>query len=222
MDLRAVIFDLDNTLMDRDDTFRKFSEQFVTEHLSHLVATIQAEIVVDMKVRDADGYRNKQQFFQELVNVLPWENGLSAMDIEQYYNEHYMSHASRMAYVEEALIHCKQRGYVMGIITNGKHHIQREKIDKLQLNEHFHTIVISEDTGIQKPAPQIYQMALDQLGVTADQAVFIGDHPRNDIWGPNQIGIRGIWLRRNHLWDDELNVKPWRIIHELNELVEIL
>ncbi|HEY2492668.1 MAG TPA: HAD family hydrolase [Paenibacillus sp.] len=222
MDLKAVIFDLDNTLMDRDTTFRKFSEQFVSEHLSHLIKSAQAEIVVDMKIRDADGYRNKQQFFQELVDVLPWKNKVSAVDIEQFYNIHYMTHACRMAYAEEALMYCNHRGYAMGIITNGRQHIQQGKINKLQLIEHFHTVVISENTGIQKPAPEIYQMALDQLGVTADQAVFVGDHPRNDIWGPDQVGIRGIWLRRNHIWDDELNVKPWRTIHELNELVEII
>lgn len=222
MDLKAVIFDLDNTLMDRDTTFRKFSEQFVTDHLNHLGEFTQAEIVADMKVRDADGYRNKQEFFQELVDVLPWREKLSAVDIEQYYNTHYMTHACRMAYVEESLIHCYQRGFVMGMVTNGKHHIQHGKINRLELMEHFHVVVISEDTGIQKPAPQIYQMALDQLGVTADQAVFIGDHPRNDIWGPHQVGIRGIWLRRNHVWDDDLEVKPWRTINELNELVEIV
>jgi putative hydrolase of the HAD superfamily len=220
--IKAIIFDLDNTLMDRDMTFRKFSEQFVSEHLGHLDQQTQDKIVADLKVRDADGYRNKQEFFAEMVAVLPWVNPITAIEIEAYYNIHYMTHACRMEFVEEALAHCQTRGYLMAIMTNGQHHIQYGKMDILQLRELFHTIVISEDAGMKKPDPRIYQMALDKLQVSAENTIFIGDHPVNDIWGANQVGIRGIWLRRNHLWDDSLGMKPWKTIDQLNELIEII
>ncbi|MNP12091.1 Pyrimidine 5'-nucleotidase YjjG [compost metagenome] len=222
MIIQAIIFDLDNTLMDRDMTFRKFSEQFVREHLGHLDPLTQAEIVADLKVRDADGYRNKQEFFVEMEEVLPWEVPVTASEIEAYYNIHYMTHACRMAYVEEALAHCKRRGYRMGIMTNGQHDIQYGKMDMLQLTELFHTVIVSEDTGMKKPDQRIYQMALDKLEVPAENTVFIGDHPVNDIWGAYQVGIRGVWLRRNHPWDDSLGMKPWKSIDQLNELMEII
>ncbi|WP_438350230.1 HAD family hydrolase [Paenibacillus sp. FA6] len=222
MHIKAVIFDLDNTLMDRDMTFRKFTEQFVGEHLGHLDQHIQDEIVSDLKVRDADGYRNKQGFFAEMVEVLPWNNLVTASEIEAYYNKHYMTHACRMDYVEEVLAYCKYRGYRMGIMTNGPHYNQYRKMDVLQLRELFHTVIVSEDAGMKKPDQRIYQMALDKLQVSAENTVFVGDHPVNDIWGANQVGIRGIWLRRNHLWDDSLGMKPWKMIDQLNELMEII
>jgi len=221
--IKAIIFDLDNTLMDRDTTFRKYSEQFVNDHLGHLDQLTQAEIVSDLKVRDADGYRDKQAFFEEMVECLPWKKqALTVPEIELYYNTHYMTHACKMDYVDEVLAYCQSQGYLMAIMTNGKHHIQYGKMGLLQLGEQFHTVIVSEDAGMKKPDRRIYQMALDKLEVAAENTVFVGDHPRNDIWGANQVGIRGIWLRRYHGWDDSLGIKPWKTIDQLNELLGII
>ncbi|WP_232510184.1 HAD family hydrolase [Paenibacillus crassostreae] len=220
--IKAIIFDFDNTLMDRDMTFRKYAEQFVCEHLDHLDPQTQDVIVSDLIVRDADGYRDKQAFFEEMVEVLPWKKPLTAAEIKTFYNTHYMTHACRMDYVEEVLAYCSHRGYLMAVMTNGQHQIQYGKMDNLQLRDSFHTVIVSEDAGMKKPDPRIYQMALDQLEVEAEQCVFVGDHPVNDIWGANQLGIRGVWLRRNHKWDDSLGMKPWKSIDQLNELLEII
>lgn len=222
MHIKAIIFDLDNTLMDRDTTFRKYSEQFVNDHLGHLDPITQDEIIGDLKVRDADGYRDKQAFFEEMVECLPWKNPLTALEIEAYYNTHYMTHACKMDYVEEAIAYCQRRGYLLAIMTNGPHQIQYEKMNLLQLGEQFHTVIVSEDAGMNKPDPRIYQMALDKLEVTAENTVFVGDHPVNDIWGAHQVGIRGIWLRRNHPWDQSLGMNPWKTIDQLNEIMEII
>lgn len=222
MNIKAIIFDLDNTLMDRDMTFHKYTEQFLNEHLGHLDQQAQDEIIADLKVRDADGYRDKQSFFEEMVDCLPWKNPLTAHEIEAYYNKHYMTHASKMKYVEETIAHCQSRGYLLAIMTNGPHEIQYEKMNLLQLGEQFHTVIVSEDTGMSKPDPRIYELALDQMGVAAENTIFVGDHPRNDIWGAYQVGIRGIWLRRNHSWDESWGVKPWKTIDQLNELMDII
>lgn len=59
---QALLFDLDNTLMDRDHTFRSFSTQFVKDFLGHLAEDEALLVVEDMIVRDADGYRDKDGF----------------------------------------------------------------------------------------------------------------------------------------------------------------
>lgn len=60
--VQALLFDLDNTLMDRDSTFRSFSEQFVSDFLGHLQPEEARRVVEDIIVRDADGYRDKDGF----------------------------------------------------------------------------------------------------------------------------------------------------------------
>jgi len=220
--IEALLFDLDNTLMDRDRTFRSFCLQFVQELLGHLEPETAEQVVEEMIVRDADGYRDKDGYFTELSEVLPWENAVSAAEIRAFYDENYAQHGAIMKHAESVLQYCRERGYILGLVTNGKKHIQHAKVDLLQLRPYFKALVISEEAGISKPGRDIYQLALDQVGVNPANALFIGDHPVNDIWGAGQAGIQGIWLRRNHQWDDQLNIQPWRTIDELDELTGIL
>ena len=73
-----------------------------------------------------------------------------------------------------------------------------------------------------KPEPEIYQLALARLGSRAEETLFIGDHPVNDIWGAGRAGMPGVWLRRNHPWGEELDSQPWMTIDQLQELKTIL
>ncbi|WP_342561319.1 HAD family hydrolase [Paenibacillus sp. FSL R7-0345] len=219
---QALLFDLDNTLMDRDHTFRSFSTQFVKDFLGHLAEDEALLVVEDMIVRDADGYRDKDGFFAELSEVLPWQTPVSAADIRGYYDQNYSGHGAAMKDAVEILDYCRERGYIMGLVTNGKKDLQDGKIDLLRLRGYFKEIVISGEAGISKPDPAIYRLALDRLGTSAEQTLFIGDHPVNDIWGAGKAGMDTIWLKRNHPWDERLDVTPWRTIDELDELKQIL
>lgn len=221
-EVQGLLFDLDNTLMDRDQTFRSFSTAFVQEFLSHLDEEQTAQVVEDMIVRDADGYRDKDGFFAELSEVLPWEKALSAAEIREYYDETYIRHGAIMKHAVRTLEYCRERGYVLGLVTNGSRDIQYGKIDLLGLRGYFHTIVISGEVGIWKPDPAIYQLALERLGTPADKTLFIGDHPVNDIQGAARAGMDTIWLKRNHAWDESLQAEPVAIIHELDELQRII
>ncbi|WP_310828931.1 HAD family hydrolase [Paenibacillus pedocola] len=219
---QALLFDLDNTLMDRDHTFRSFSTQFVKDLLGHLSAEEAQRVVEDMIVRDADGYRDKDGFFAELSEVLPWKTQVVAADIRAYYDETYTSHGALMKYAVETLDYCRDRGYILGLVTNGKKHLQNGKIDLLGLRGYFKAIVISGEAGISKPDPDIYRLALERLGSTAENTLFIGDHPVNDIWGAGKVGMETVWLKRNHPWDNNLDVHPWKTIDELDELKNLI
>lgn len=221
-EVQAILFDLDNTLMDRDNTFRSFCTQFVQDFLGHLEPAEAQDVIEDMIYRDADGYRDKDGFFIELSEILPWETPVTAEHIRAYYDASYINHGATMKDAVDILKYCKERGYILGLVTNGKVEIQNTKIDTLGLREYFKAIVISGEVGVAKPDPKIYQLALDRLGVTADQTYFIGDHPVNDIWGAGKAGLQGIWLQRKHAWDEQLDIQPWKIICELDELKSIL
>ncbi len=221
MKISAVIFDLDNTLMDRDHTFRAFSQKFVADYLGHVDEQKARDIVGYMRITDADGYREKQGFFEELVERLPWLERPNADQLFAYYKEHYMKEARLMNHALEAIHACQAQGYKLGILTNGHHEIQYGKVEHLELESYFDVILTSGEAGIKKPDPKIYEMILEKLGTTGEETVFVGDHPTNDIWGASQSGMRGIFLRRSFEWDKQLDVEPWYVINELNELEEI-
>lgn len=223
LQLKAVLFDLDNTLMDRDHTFRNFARQLVREGLVPMEEAQREKLVTEMIESDADGYREKEGFFRELIDTLPWKKQPTLEELKQYYDRNYMSHAKAMDHAVETLKDCRSKGLRLGIITNGHSHLQHGKIDLLHLRAHFDTIVVSGDVDIRKPDPRIYRLALERLGTLPEETVIVGDHPRNDIWGAAQVGIRGIWLLRKHAWDEGLDDgKPWRTVSELNELPGLL
>ncbi|MGZ7444524.1 HAD family hydrolase [Paenibacillus sp. TH7-28] len=223
MQLEAVLFDLDNTLMDRDHTFRRFAEQLARECLLPALEEERNKLIEYMIERDADGYRPKEGFFREMIEHLPWKKRPDLEELKAYYDRHYMTHAKAMDHAVETLEACRSRGLSLGIITNGVSHLQHGKIDLLHLRSYFDTIVVSGDVDIRKPDSQIYRLALERLGVPPEKAVIVGDHPRNDIWGAAQVGIRGIWLQRKHAWDEELaGGEPWRSVHGLDEILPLL
>ncbi|WP_270619024.1 HAD family hydrolase [Paenibacillus macerans] len=224
MQLEAVLFDLDNTLMDRDHTFRRFAEQLARECLVPVLEEEERNRLIDYMIeRDADGYRPKEGFFRELIEHLPWKKRPDLEELKAYYDRNYMTHAKAMDHAAKTLEACRSRGLRLGIITNGISRLQHGKIDLLHLRPYFDMIVVSGDVDIRKPDPQIYRLALERLGVTPEKAVIVGDHPRNDIWGAAQVGIRGIWLRRKHAWDAELaGGEPWRSVYGLDEIPPLL
>lgn len=221
MKISAVIFDLDNTLMDRDYTFRAFSQKLIQEYLPHVNKEKARDILGYMRIADADGYRPKRGFFEELVELLPWSEKPSVDELFAYYTEHYMKEARLMNHALEAIEACRAQGYKLGMLTNGTHEIQYGKVKHLELESYFDVILTSGEAGIKKPDPKIYEMILEKLGTTGEETVFVGDHPTNDIWGASQSGMKGIFLRRSFEWDQQLGVEPWHVIHELNELEDI-
>ena len=83
----------------------------------------------------------------------------------------------------EVLETLQRLGIALGLVTNGTVRVQAQKLDILGLRSYFRTVVVSEAVGVEKPHAAIFQHALDGLGLRADHAWFVGDHPENDILG---------------------------------------
>ncbi|HET7171853.1 MAG TPA: HAD family hydrolase [Gaiellales bacterium] len=91
-----------------------------------------------------------------------------------------------------------RRTHALALVTNGASCLQREKLAGCGLTEtDFDAVVISGDLGTAKPDAAIFAHALDRLGVTAADAVMVGDSFERDIRGAHAAGIRGIWLNRD-------------------------
>ena len=83
----------------------------------------------------------------------------------------------------------------LALVTNGIGRVQRSRLDRLGLTEHFETVVISGELGIAKPDPAIFGHALDELGRPAtEQVVMVGDNWSSDIQGALNAGVSSIWL----------------------------
>jgi epoxide hydrolase-like predicted phosphatase len=83
--------------------------------------------------------------------------------------------------------------YQTGVISNAWGDL-RDYVVKHQFDDAFDTLIISAEIGIMKPQPEVYQLALKQAQVKANEAAFIDDTPRN-VEAANALGMHGIVFR---------------------------
>ncbi len=89
----------------------------------------------------------------------------------------------------------RRAGFVLGVISNWEDWLERLLVD-LAIHDYFEVTVVSGSAGVEKPNPQIFQLALEAASARADEAVHIGDNPTDDVAGAASVGIRGILLDR--------------------------
>ncbi|MUT67384.1 HAD family hydrolase [Paenibacillus sp. NEAU-GSW1] len=217
--IKAVIFDLDNTLLDRTRTFSQFTERLIESYFSHIEDTRAIhDRIVEL---DEDGYKNKNELFAELIDELPWAIKPTKAELLSFYSDEYVKSAVLMEQAIEVLQHAKSK-YLTGLITNGKTMIQYGKIDQVAIRNEFDLIIVSEEAGVKKPDPSIFQLALNRLELQPEQCLFIGDHPVNDVEGAAKIGMDTIWLQVNQAWREGIQAAPLHSINRLSELLDII
>ena len=130
------------------------------------------------------------------------------------------AHFSLLEGAEELVRYLAEK-YPLTVVTNGFVEVQYEKFDKSGLRDCFAHLVLSEEVGCQKPNPRIYEEALRMNGVSAEEAVMIGDSWNSDIQGAINAGIDQIWIRKSQ---DPLpeGQSATYIVKSLAEVMEIL
>jgi putative hydrolase of the HAD superfamily len=91
------------------------------------------------------------------------------------------------------LLRALSRRYRLGIVSNFYGNLARV-CDDAGIRSLFSVLVDSAEVGCTKPAPRIFQHALDALGVSAAEATFVGDSLPRDMAGARGVGMRHIWL----------------------------
>lgn len=108
----------------------------------------------------------------------------------------------------------------VAVVTNGITSIQKNRYARTPLRDFVSELVISEEVGVSKPRPGIFQIALDRLGVGPREALMIGDGLGSDIRGANNAGIDACWLNPDGKELPE-DVHAEYVIADLRECVEI-
>ena len=121
-----------------------------------------------------------------------------------------------------------QGRYKLALISNFDHppHVHR-LLDELALRPFFDAVVVSGDVGVKKPDPAIFTPALEQTGLTTDEALFVGDSPEDDVAGARAAGLRPVLIRRSLGADGSPAEPEWtedgvRVVAGLREVVELV
>lgn len=212
--IKAILFDLDGTLLDRDTSIQNFiSNQY--ERLKPQLSKIpKKDYIMRFIELDCRGYVWKDKVYQSLVSefeisTITWEELLSD------YNRQFIYSCIPFPNLYQTLDTLLIQGYLLGIITNGLGVFQKRAIQGLGINRYFRTILISEVEGVRKPDVEIFMRASYNLNVTPHESVFIGDHPEVDILGARKAGMKSIW-KRNPGWQEPQHADG--IIDDLGEI----
>ena len=211
--IKAVLFDLDGTLLDRDASVERFiNSQY--ERLNESVGHILKEKYVSRFIElDCRGYVWKDKVYQQMVaefNI----TGLTWEQLLQDYVNHFKEYCVPFPNLHKMLTTLANQSIVLGIISNGKEQFQMDNIMALGIENYFETILISEKEGIKKPDPRIFKKALEQLNISANECIFVGDHPENDVKASQDVGMLAVW-KKDSQWED---VDADFIVHDLMEI----
>jgi putative hydrolase of the HAD superfamily len=216
--IRAALFDLDGTLLDREtcvrncvgDQFARFEDQLSPVTLNEFQALYHS--------LEQHGYVPKPVVYDQMSLKLGFSPALSKALTGDYYSS-YPRFCVGFRSMVETLNALRERAVKLSIVTNASVSLQTAAIQALKIGEMFDAIVISEAEGVRKPDRRIFDLALRRLGATPAEAVFVGDHPEVDIRGAQDAGMRAIWKR-----DDYWGSCPFAdaVIEELDELPGVL
>lgn len=220
--IRALLFDLDNTLVD----FMKMKQSAVD-------AAITAMIDVGLDVPPEEATRRIWAIYDQ--------EGIEFQTVfDRFLKSHYgainykMLAAGIIAYrrareasmvlyphVKSTLVKLMRRGYRLAVISDAPAKQAWLRLCALELHHFFETVIAFEDTGKRKPHPRPFQKTLAKLDVTPEEALMVGDWPERDMAGAKAVGIRTVYAR----YGDAFGVSHSgadREIDDISELIELL
>ena len=122
--------------------------------------------------------------------------------------------------VEAVLADLRAQGIALAICSNWDWDLH-EAIESAGLTGAVDVVVSSAWVGARKPHPRIYEHTLDQLGISPEDALFVGDTYTCDVDGPRAAGMRSVYLRRAHLGVDHTAPAPEHVpddVHHARDL----
>lgn len=222
MTFEAVIFDLDNTLLNRRIAFSNYARNFAHHFLDIHTDSQLDEAVAYLVKADCDGYRNKQELYTTVLANFSMKNPNITVDqLLTFWFSEFPLFTTLMDGAIEILTYLKLKEMRLGVITNGKMSVQRAKIEQIGLKDYFEVIIVSEEVGIKKPDKRIFELVANKLKINPQKCLFVGDQPLNDVVGAQQAGMKGVWLEGFAEWNMD-SEKPSYCIQSLSQLKDIV
>lgn len=199
--ITAVLFDLDNTLIDRYEAFARL--------FGHWYDTLPApdrppdrEEFVSRMANYGIGYAPRPEILTDMLNVWPgsFPNLDSALEVHSELMPEVVAIDTKTRVMLERF---RARGVSVGVVTNGTTETQWGKLRKTGIADLVTACVVSEEFGVWKPDPAIFEHALGLIGAEAGSTVFVGDNSEHDILGAIGVGMRTAWIRLGREWEIE-------------------
>ena len=200
--IKAVIFDLDNTLYDYNVNdviamralcaFAK--ENFNLDEESFRKVYTEARRIVKTRLTEGAAQHNRMLFFQAALELIGKNPFHYAAEMYETYWGTFLKNMTLYDGALEFLQSLKTEDFKIAICTDMTAHIQYRKIKRLGISDLIDVIVTSEEVGFEKPSPLIFERVLEKLKVEANEAAYFGDSFRKDIEGSANCGMKPFYF----------------------------
>ncbi|MBN2067728.1 MAG: HAD-IA family hydrolase [Candidatus Diapherotrites archaeon] len=221
MAVKAVLFDLDNTLVDFMQMKKRSSEAAIR-------AMVDAGLEMDEKralsmlfqMYEEHGIEDQkifEKFLKKAIGRMDYRilaNGVAA------YRRVKSGHLVPYPHVRDTLIKLKGRGMLLGIVSDAPRMQAWLRLAEMSLTEFFDVVVALEDTGQAKPSKLPFNQAIESLRLKPEEILFVGDNPERDIKGAKGVGMLTALAAYGQIFRGE--AKADHILKDIKDLVKIV
>lgn len=205
--IKAVLFDLDDTIIDHKNSSQKGLEQ-LRERVSvfNMLPRHEFEEVYQTLLEHFHQYvlsgeytieQARYERFKALFKHVNYEaTNHEIEEVKALYGATYRQEERLIPGIMDLIQAIRDKGLQIGVVTNNTSEQQYAKLQRHNLESMFDAIVISEEVGIAKPDPQIFEFALNKLHRQVHDVVMLGDSWDSDVVGATSIGMKAVWLNR--------------------------
>ncbi len=239
MDIRALLFDVNGTLIDLE-TDEGLEE--IYRAIAHFL-TYEGISLHRWEVRDLYFQITQRQRAASTEKFVEWDatavwreflertgsdytRSLSAEKLAQlplFLTELHRGIARKKLrlypQVQETLEQLRSR-YQLAVVSDAQSAYAVPELRAVGLLNYFNPVIVSGDYGYRKPDPRLFQKALDTLGVRPEQAFYVGNDLYHDIWGAQEVGMKAILVSYNGANLSSEAISPDYIIYNFAELMQ--
>ena len=227
MNIAAISFDVDATLIDTDRVIMRSMESVRDELKERVPGERTRSLTVEQMwyIRDQEekGFEGSLKDYDEIrrrsfLRMLD-HVGYTGPDLSTRLNEVYLKHRyNDIKPYEDVVPMLDALGsrFKLGLLSNGNNYPEY-----FGLADRFDFAVYAQDIGIEKPDPRTFQITAQRAGCGLEQLLHVGDSLVTDVEGAQAVGVRAVWLNRDGA-SNETGIKPDYQIASLAELPALL
>jgi putative hydrolase of the HAD superfamily len=228
--IRAVIFDLGNTLVNAWIPEVTYQKVLASLGISRSVEEIKEAL---SRTEEEFGKSNYRSMYGKVSYTEYWEKWDSQVlrnlgiaedgRLAKEAMERWFDHVDCVTYPDTkvTLARLKLMGLKLGLISTGYEEDITAIFKKANLEKSFFDIIVGANTTKkEKPHPDVFKYALRKLGVKPEETLFVGDHIDNDYKGARAVGIDALLIQREDRSPD--NISDFKRISTLEEIYKFI
>ena len=220
--IKAVVFDLDNTLLD----FMKMKHIAVKAAVSSMIFSgldIDQDVAIKKiySIYDSQGYEYQEvfdSFLKDTIGKVDYKILASGIIAYKKAKEN-----SLMLYrnVDETLLSLTKMGLKLGVISDAPSREAWIRICSVNLEHTFDVVITLHDQGIHKPSPEPFKEAINSLSVNVEETLMVGDWPERDIIGAKNVGMKTAFAKYGDTFDTKNSGADY-VLEDISDLINII